>query len=76
MDLSDQFSLDYLIFKERVCRSCGKSKSLLDDFYLTRKNRPTVMSAYSYECKVCTVKRILQSRKKKLSEYLWEYPDW
>lgn len=76
MDIEDQFSLEHLIFKERVCRSCGKIKSLMDDFYLTRKDRPTVMSAYSYECKLCTVKRILASRKEKSEVYKWEYPDW
>lgn len=75
MDLEQQFSLDHLIFKERTCRSCGKTKSLMDDFYLTRKDRPTVMSAYSYECKLCTVRRVLESRKK-TSHILWEYPDW
>ena len=75
MDLEDQFSLDHLLFKERTCRCCGKTKSLMDDFYLTRKDRPTVMSAYSYECKLCTVKRVLNSRKKS-KMVLWEYPDW
>jgi len=75
MNLEDQFSLDHLIFKERTCRSCGKTKSLMDDFYLTRKDRPTVSSAYSYECKLCTVKRILDSRKKS-KMISWEYPDW
>ena len=76
MDLGDHFSLDHLIFKERTCRSCGKTKSLMDDFYLTRKNRPTVASAYSYECKICTVKRVLESRKKKDNFSTWDYPDW
>lgn len=76
MNLDDQFSLDHLLFKERKCRSCGKTKSLADDFYLTRKNRPTLASAYSYECKVCTVKRILDSRKNNTPPPIWEYPDW
>ncbi len=76
MDLSDQFSLDHLIFKERTCRSCGKTKSLMDDFYLTRKDRATVASAYSYECKVCTVKRVLESRKSRDTTTMWDYPDW
>lgn len=75
MNLEDQFSLDHLIFKERTCRCCGKTKSLMDDFYLTRKDRSTVMSAYSYECKVCTVRRVLDSRKRSKIA-LWEYPDW
>ena len=47
----------------------------MDDFYLTRKDRATVMSAYSYECKVCTVRRVLDSRKRSKIA-LWEYPDW
>lgn len=76
MDLDYQFSLDHLIFKERTCRACGKTKSLMDDFYLTRKDRATVASAYSYECKVCTVKRVLESRKKADSSSVWDYPDW
>ena len=75
MNIEDQFSLDHLIFTERKCRSCGVTKELINDFYKTRKNR-TTPSAYSYECKDCTVKRILNSRKikKPLSDY--EYPDW
>ena len=76
MDLDDQFSLDHLNFKERTGRTCGKTKSFMDDFYLTRKNRETVASAYSYECKVCTVKRVLESRKKADISSVWDYPDW
>jgi hypothetical protein len=76
MDLSDHFSLDHLIFKERTCRVCGKTKSLMDDFYLTRKDRATVASAYSYECKVCTVRRVIESRKSKDPTVMWDYPDW
>ena len=45
----------------------------MDDFYLTRKGRKTLPSAYSYECKECTVKRVRRGRK---STLLWEYPDW
>ena len=76
MDIQDQFSLDHLLFKERRCRSCGKIKDLLSDFYLSRKDRATALSAYSYECKECTVKRIKESRKKKVYSIEWEYPDW
>ena len=79
MDLSDQFSLDHLIFKERTCRSCGKTKSLMDDFYLTRKDRATVASAYSYECKDCTIKRITEKRKEEYNpvpRIKDVYPDW
>ena len=76
MDIGDQFSLEHLLFKERRCRSCDKNKNLIEDFYMTRKSKRGLPSAYSYECKDCTVKRILNSRKAKrpLSDY--EYPDW
>ena len=74
MDLEDQFSLEHLIFKERKCRLCGEVKDLLTDFYLTRKNKRPFASAYSYECKLCTVKRVLASRKK--NNIGWSYPDW
>ena len=76
MDIGDQFSLEHLLFKERKCRSCGKTKNLIEDFYMTRKSKRGLPSAYSYECKDCTVKRILNNRKGKgpLSDY--EYPDW
>lgn len=76
MDVEDQFSLEQLIFKERRCRTCGNIKSLMDDFYLTRKDRCTASSAYSYECKSCTIKRILESRKNKRLMIEWNYPDW
>ena len=75
MDVEDQFSLEQLIFKERRCRVCGKVKSLMDDFYISRKDRGTIASAYSYECKHCTIKRVSKSRRSKDSVN-WEYPDW
>lgn len=74
MDLDDQIELEHLLFFDRKCTSCGKVKSLMDDFYLTRKNRGTLPSAYSYECKECTIERVKRKRKKRSSE--WEYPDW
>jgi hypothetical protein len=64
MDLGDQFDLEHLLFKTRQCRSCGKAKDLLTDFYRIRKDRKS-LSAYSYECKECTKKRITKSRKEK-----------
>jgi DNA-directed RNA polymerase subunit RPC12/RpoP len=73
MDIEDQFSLDHLIFTERKCRTCGVTKELINDFYKTRKNR-TTPSAYSYECKDCTKKRVLKHRKTDTQR--WEYPDW
>jgi len=47
---------------------------LMEDFYLTRKTRGKLPSAYSYECKECTIKRVREKRKVKQKE--WEYPDW
>ena len=58
MDFDDQFELAHLFLTERKCRVCGEIKDLIDVFYLTRKNKGALPSAYSYECKVCTVKRI------------------
>ena len=63
MAFEESFELEHLFLNERKCRSCGKTKNLLNDFYLTRKDRGTLPSAYSYECKECTVKRIEQNRK-------------
>ena len=45
----------------------------MDDYYLTRRDRGILPSAYSYECKECTIKRVKSKKKKKLD---WEYPDW
>ena len=52
-----------LLLTDRKCRACGETKNLIDGFYRTRKDRGPVASSYSYECKDCTVKRILESRK-------------
>lgn len=76
MNIEDEFSLDHLIFVERQCRVCGKTKDLLSDFYLTRKNKKPFPSAYSYECKECTVKRVVLSRMQTAVIAKWEYPDW
>ena len=77
------FGLDKVLFKERICRVCNTKKNLIEDFYLTRKSRKGFPSAYSYECKTCTVKRITSKRKSKkknrprpLPPYLADYPDW
>ena len=51
-------------------------KNLLEDFYLTRKDRGSYPSAYSYECKECTIKRIIASRMVSKVIDRWEYPDW
>ena len=76
MDLGDQFSLEHLLFKERVCRKCGQKKDLISEFYLTRKNKKGQPSAYAYECKDCTVKRVMETRKKRDPFADWGYPDW
>ena len=77
MDLIDeQIKLSHLLFSERKCRICGEVKDLVSDFYLTRKERGTLPSAYSYECKICTIKRIVKRRKSNKTEKEWYYPDW
>ena len=63
MDIEDQFELGHLFLAQRTCRSCGQTKDLLDGFYLTRKSRGSLPSAYSYECKVCTIDRDISSHK-------------
>ena len=76
MDIGDQFSLEHLLFKERTCRSCSKVKNLIEDFYMTRRQKRGLPSAYSYECKDCTITRIVKTRKKKDPFSDWKYPDW
>jgi len=76
MDLNDQINIEHILFLERKCRVCGEVKSIMEDFYLTRKGKGAFPSAYSYECKDCTKNRILNKRKKKLNLTEWEYPDW
>jgi|TARA_B100002019_G_scaffold293255_1_gene319664 hypothetical protein len=79
MDLDGQIKLGHLLLSDRKCRVCGEVKNLVDGFYRTRKDRGSVASSYSYECKVCAKKRIKKSRKqKKTSIPMIEdvYPDW
>jgi len=75
MDLDDQFKFDHLFLTERKCRTCHYTKNLLDDFYLIRRTRGDLPSSYSYECKECTIKRVMKSRK---TDRLTgnDYPDW
>ena len=73
MDLDGQIKLGHLLLQDRTCRSCGLSKNLIDGFYRTRKDRGAVVSSYSYECKDCTIKRILKNKECKND---WIYPDW
>ena len=75
MDLDDQFDLEHLFLTERKCRSCGIRKSLTDSFYRIRKNN-TLLSSYAYECKECTVKRVIVNRMATKVFDKWEYPDW
>jgi len=63
------------LFKERRCRSCREIKDLMSDFYVIRKGKKYLPSSYSYECKDCTIKRIMNHREGK-SEAKWDYPDW
>jgi len=74
MSFDSEIELEHLLFFDRKCKKCGKVKNLLEDYYLTRKDRKTLPSAYSYECKECTKKRVNKNKKKKSPE--WEYPDW
>jgi len=74
MSFNDEIEVEHLLFFDRKCRSCGIIKNLIDDFYLTRKDRKTLPSAYSYECKECTKKRVLNVRKTDHNK--WVYPDW
>ena len=73
MDFDEQIKLGHLLLYDRECRVCGQSKNLVSEFYRTRKDRGPVASSYSYECKECTIKRIMKNKK---SDNLWEYPDW
>ena len=75
MEFDTQIELEHLLFSERKCRVCGQIKNLIEDFYLTRKHKGTTPSAYSYECKTCTVQRI--TKRRKTSSITQDfYPDW
>jgi hypothetical protein len=76
MDIDKQINLGHLLLNDRKCRVCGETKNLVDGFYRTRKNRGAVASSYSYECKDCTIKRIVVSRMQTNIFGRWEYPDW
>ena len=75
MEFDKQLKLGHLLLVDRKCRTCGEMKNLVDGFYRTRKSRGVGPSSYSYECKICTIRRIVDKRKKKpFSD--WSYPDW
>ena len=74
MDIGEDYDLEHLLFKERICRVCKQTKILIEDFYRTRKDRGAKPSSYSYECKDCTKKRVSRSKKKDNIEE--NYPNW
>ena len=76
MELDSQIRLGHLLLSDRVCRVCGEEKNLIEGFYRTRKNRGPVASSFSYECKICTVRRIIKNRKNKDVVVGGDYPDW
>ena len=74
MDLDEQLKLAHLLLEERTCRVCGERKNLLQSYYRVHKN-VKLISSYSYECKECTIKIIVKTRKQ--SHPIVEgYPDW
>jgi hypothetical protein len=75
-DINTQLNLGHLLFSDRKCRTCGNVKNLVNSFYRTRKDRGAVSSSYSYECKECTIKRVVVSRITSSILDKWEYPDW
>ena len=76
MELDNQIKLGHLLLIDRKCRVCGEVKNLIDGFYRTRKSRGPVASSYSYECKQCTIRRIIDTRKSEGNTLEWSYPDW
>jgi len=76
MDIDGQIQLGHLLLQDRKCRVCGEIKNLIEGFYRTRKDRGPVASSYSYECKDCTIKRIVTSKMTSRVLGRWEYPDW
>jgi hypothetical protein len=76
MELDKQIKLGHLLLVDRKCRVCGENKNLIDGFYRTRKDRGSVSSSYSYECKDCTIKRITKRKNIVQNTFKWEYPDW
>ena len=74
IDFDGQIKLGHLLLQDRKCRTCGEIKNLVEEFYRTRKDRGPVAYSYSYECKECTIKRVINTTKKDNNK--WEYPDW
>ena len=76
MELDYQIKLGHLLLNDRECRVCGETKNLIEGFYQTRKSRGPVASSFSYECKLCTIRRIIKTRKKRSFVVEDNYPDW
>jgi predicted nucleic acid-binding Zn ribbon protein len=76
MDLDKQIKLSHLLLTDRKCRTCGEVKNLIESFYRTHKERGPVASSYSYECKECSIKRVVTNRMVSRVLDKWEYPDW
>ena len=76
MELDKQIKLGHLLLSNRICRICGEEKNLVESFYRTLKDRGPVASSYSYECKICTIQRIVKNRQKENPFTEWNYPDW
>ena len=76
MEIDKQIKLGHLLLSNRICRICGEEKNLIESFYRTRKDRGPVASSYSYECKVCTIQRIVKNRRKDNPFTEGNYPDW
>ena len=74
MDLDEKLKLAHLLLEERTCRVCGERKNLLQSYYRVHKN-VKLISSYSYECKECTIKRIVKTRKQS-PPIVEGYPDW
>ena len=76
MEIDKQIKLGHLLLSNRICRICGEEKNLIESFYRTRKDRGPVASSYSYECKICTIQRIVKNRQRENPFTEWNYPDW
>ena len=76
MEIDKQIKLGHLLLSNRICRICGEEKNLIENFYRTRKDRGPVASSYSYECKICTIQRIVKNRQRENPFTEWNYPDW
>ena len=67
MELNKQLNLGHLLLNDRRCRTCGEVKNLVGDFYRTRKDRGPVASSYAYECKECSIKRVIKNKMNKIT---------